>query len=146
VNLAIIAGVIVFFVVVGKLGTHQGTIAIIALLLLVLLCTVLWPLFRLLRSKPSPGSAAFILYGAWIASFAYVAASFFVQSLPAPEVALLLGIVLMWAFFIAYRKVLFPSLFAGEFRKRWSIIRQAQRAEKEERESFINSLRSPDQK
>ncbi len=70
---------------------------------------------------------AFALYGAWTFAYLYVAAAFFGASLPGVVVALLLGLVLMLAFLIIYRKVVFPDFFDGAIAGRWRAIRAAQR-------------------
>jgi uncharacterized membrane protein len=50
---------------------------------------------------------AFIFYATWILAYSGVA------------IAALLGMVLMLAFFIVYRRLVFPEFFDGGFRTRW---------------------------
>lgn len=132
-NLAAIAGFLVFVGIVARLGKQEGSIAVLAFVGFILLFTCVWPLVRLLQCKPRPKRTAFLLYGAWILAYAYVGAAFFVQGLPGVPVVLVLGCVLMWAFFIVYRRIVFPGMFDGGFKARWHMVREAQRAEQAER-------------
>ncbi len=140
-NLAFIAGLLVFFFNIGRLGSHNGPLAVIGLFCFLVVFSCVWPLVQILRYKPRPQRAAFVLYGAWIAAYGYVAAALFVGGLPAFVVVWLLGFVLMCAFLIIYRKIVFPNFFGGEFRKRWQTVREAQRADKDELDSVISSIR-----
>lgn len=130
-NLAVISSVLIFLAVVVRLGKRAGTDAILGFIgfLLVFMCA--WPLVRLLRCNPRPHRIAFVLYATWILAYAYVCGAFFVPSLAVGvPFAALLGLVLMWVFFIVYRKVIFPDFFGGALQERWRMVREAQRAER----------------
>lgn len=138
-NLAAIAAFIVFIGVVGRLGKHEGSLAILGFIGFILIFMCAWPLVRLLQCNPRPKQTAFIFYATWILAYAYVGAAFFVRGLlPGVPLAGLLGLVLMWAFFIVYRAILFPSLFDGGLGTRWQMIREAQRAEREATRSMYD--------
>ncbi len=140
INCSIVAAFVGFFAIVGRLGERDATTAIVWFLALLLLFTAVWPLIQLLRCHPRPKRASFILYAAWICAYAYVAVAT-VLRLPGIAAALLVGGVLMIAFFVLYRKLIFPDFFKGEFRARWRTIRQAQRDAKAERESLVKRSR-----
>lgn len=143
-NLAVIIALLLFFFNVGRLGKRNGVLAILALFGAVIVFTCVRPLFYLLQSKPRPHPRAFVLYGAWIAAFAYVAAAAFVHGLPFAGIVMQLGVLLMLVFLFAYRKIVFPDLFGGQFRERFQLVREAQRAGKKEMESLVEPLRRKD--
>lgn len=143
-NLAVIIAFLLFFFNVGRLGKRNGVLTILALFGAVIVFTCIWPLFCLLRSKPRPHPRAFMLYGAWIAAFAYVAAAAVVHGLPFAGIVLLLGVGLMLVFIFAYRKIVLPDLFGGQVRERFQLVREAQRADKKEHELLLESLRPED--
>jgi hypothetical protein len=143
-NVAVIAGFVVFFVIVGRLGKQQASLAILSFIGFLLLFMCVWPLVRLLQCNPRPKRSAFIFYATWIIAYAYVGIAFFVQGLPAVPIAAVLGLVLMWAFLIAHRRVIFPNAFDGGFRTRWQMIREAQRAERAEGDAMLTSIRNVD--
>jgi len=126
INLAIVAAVFIGFANVGRLGKHGGVIAIEWFLGLSVLYLCVWPVVTLVRAKPKPPTAAFVLLGAWIAAYAYVAVEIaFDLRLPGDVLALLAGAVLMVAFFVTYRGFLFPR-----FKERFAAVRAAKIAER----------------
>ncbi len=143
-NVAILCGFVAFFFIVPRLGRRGGTIAIEALIVGLILFAHVMPIVRFLRAKPRPGRAAFITYGVWIGSYLAVAFGLFIQSRDLVTVALLIAIVAMLTCYIAYRNIIFPSLFGGGFRERVDVVRAAREADRRDRDAFIESLRTPD--
>jgi len=125
INLAIVAAVFIGFANVGRLGKHGGVIAIEWFLGLSVLYLCVWPVVTLVRAQPKPPSSAFLLFASWIAAYAYVGAAIPLKhDLPGDSLALLIGVVLMIAFFVRYRGFLFPRV-----RERFTAVREAQIAE-----------------
>lgn len=143
-NLAAIVAFLVFIGIVGRLGKHEASLAILGFIGFLLIFMAVWPLVRLLQCRPRPKRTAFIFYATWIFAYGYVGATFFVPGLPGWPIAALIGMLMMCAFFIVYRGILFPGLFDGGFHARWQMVREAQRADRAARESFMASLRDID--
>lgn len=129
INIAILAGLFLSFIVIGRLGPRDGAIAVGVLMAATVLFSWIYPLVRLIRARP--GRVPFLIYAAWISAYAYFGVAFFVPWLPAVPIVLILGGVLMCAFYVIYRKIIFPDFFGGKVRARWHAIREAQKAERE---------------
>lgn len=140
-NLAVLAGIVIAIFVIGRLGKQNGALAILALMALLVLFACIWPLVRLLKSSPRPGRAAFALYASWILAYVYFWLALAFPGIPGAGIVGLIGILLMLTFFVVYRKAVFPDLFGGGLRERWKAVRGAQRAERAEFESKIDSFR-----
>jgi hypothetical protein len=138
-NIAIL--VVLFLLVTNawRLGQKNGAVAILVLFASVFAFGCVWPVVTLVRAKPRPGRAAFILAGVYIVSFLYVALAL-ALSLPGSALALLIGVITMWAVVICYRGIIFSSLFSreGGLSDRWKVLRAAQR----ERQSAQRSARA----
>ncbi len=143
-NVAILCGFVAFIFAVPRLGQTGGTIAIEALIVGLILFAHVMPIVRLLRAKPEPGRMAFVIYGIWIGSYVLVAFGLFIQSRTLVTAALLVAIVAMLTCYIAYRKIILPSVFGGDFRERLDVVRAAREADRRDRDAFIESLRKPD--
>jgi hypothetical protein len=110
-NLLIIVAFVIFLVIffrnVDRLGHHKAVIAVLGFMGCCVLYLSIWPIVKLLCAKPRPGRGAFVFAATYIAAFAC-------GFLPFRGSILMfcVGMVLMWAFFIKYRALLFTSLFA----------------------------------
>ncbi len=129
-NTAILVGLLVCFIVIGRLGARDGTIAVEVLMAAAVLFSWIYPVFRLIRARP--GRTPFIMYAAWTSAYIYVGVAIFVPWLfPSVPIVLIFGGVLMCAFYVIYRKIIFPDFFGGVVRARWRAIREAQKAARE---------------
>jgi hypothetical protein len=142
-NVAVLCGFVAFIFIVPRLGPTRGTFAIELLLIGIVLFGHVFPLVRLLRAKPRAPRAAFITYVAWIGGYAVFAIGLALQSRAIAAGGLFLAVAGMLTCFVAYRKIILPSIFGGEFRERFSAIREAREADRKERDEFIESLRRP---
>jgi hypothetical protein len=144
-NLAIFAALVIFFVVVGKLPPRAGTDAVLGLFGLLVGFMCVWPFVQLARADPRPPRSAYVLCGAWVAAYALAIAGFFVPPLLLFTLpALLVGLVLMFASMIVYRRILLPSLFNGQYRERFAAAMAARRADREELNDVIASIHRKD--
>jgi len=144
-NLAIFAGLIIAFTNAWRLGPHGLGYAILGFFGLAIVCLCVLPFVRLAKANPKPGPGAFVFCGSWVAAYLYVAVSLFLHPhLPATFLVQTVGFVLMLAFLVTYRKIVFPDLFAGQLRERLATIRAAQRASKRDMDIFT-VLPKPDE-
>ncbi|MDQ2817465.1 MAG: hypothetical protein M3T49_04540 [Candidatus Eremiobacteraeota bacterium] len=129
--MAILIALIAVVLNLWRLGPHYGPLAFSWLIGLFVLYLCTFPVLQLARAKPRPGRGAFVLASLYVAAFVYALIGFFTP-LPASGLIVVLAVILMWAFFIIYRGVAFPSLFEpnGAFGARYRAVREAQRASK----------------
>lgn len=144
-NLAIVVAIVIFVANVGRLGQHNGTIAILTVMDLGFAFLCIWPAVSLLRARPRPGNIAFVLAGAYLGAFAYAFARFFLP-VPGSSLAFLAGYALLCSVLVCYRGIVFSSLFDRDgrmsgFRKRLMILREARRASKGDTEALVASIR-----
>lgn len=144
-NLAIFVGLIIILTNAWRLGPHGLGYVILGLFGLAIMCAFVLPFVRLAKANPKPGSGAFIFCGSWVAAYVYVAASAFSHPhLPATFLVQTVGFVLMLAFLITYRKIVFPDFFGGQVRERWTTIRAAQRASRGDMDLFTVPSQRPE--
>jgi len=144
-NLALFAVLIIVFTNAWRLGPNGLGYVILGLFGLAVICLFVLPFVRLAKADPKPGPGAFIFCGSWVAAYLYVITSSFLHPhLPATFLVQTVGLVLMLAFLITYRKIVFPDFFAGRLRERMAIVRAAQIASKGDMDVFT-SPRKPDE-
>jgi hypothetical protein len=131
-NLAVLAGVIGFFVLFAHSNAKAQLDEVEALMALSLAWTFFMPLVRFLLAPP--GRGAWIFYALWLTALGVAALSIVVR-LPGivSFASLVAGTVLMIIFYVVYAKRLLPSFFSGSIGERWRTARAAQKAEREER-------------
>jgi hypothetical protein len=126
VNLGIVVALLFGVANIGRLGKSGALIAIEWFIGLSVLYLCVWPVVVLVRARPKAPPPAFVLLASWIAAYAYVAAAIpLKRDLPGDSLALLIGLVLMIAFFVTYRRFVFPR-----FKERFTAVQEAQIAER----------------